>query len=47
VQLGQRHRIDLKLGGYEIDQVVVLPERDGTHFRRKLTPAAPARAKGR
>jgi hypothetical protein len=47
VQLGQRHRIDLKLGGYEIDQVVVLPERDGTRFRRKLTPVAPAGAKGR
>ncbi len=47
VRLDQRHRLDLKLGGYEIDQVVVLPERDGTHFKRKLTPVAPGRAKGR
>lgn len=47
VRLDQRHRIDLKLGGYEIDQVVVLPEKDGTNFKRKLTPAAPGRAKGR
>jgi eukaryotic-like serine/threonine-protein kinase len=45
VRLDQRHRIDLKLGGYEIDQVVVLPEKDGTHFKRRLTPAAPGRTK--
>jgi serine/threonine protein kinase len=47
VRLDQRHRIDLKLGGYEIDQVVVLPEKDGTHFKRTLTPAAPAPAKAK
>jgi serine/threonine protein kinase len=44
VRLDQRHRIDLKLAGYEIDQVVVLPEKDGTVFRRTLTPIAPAAA---
>jgi tRNA A-37 threonylcarbamoyl transferase component Bud32 len=47
VRLDQRHRIDLKLGGYEIDQVVVLPEKDGTRFSRTLTPAAPAGQKSR
>jgi hypothetical protein len=47
VRLDQRHRIDLKLGGYEIDQVVVLPERDGTRVSRTLTPASPGGAKGR
>jgi serine/threonine protein kinase len=41
VRLDQRHRIDLKLDGYEIDQVVVLPEKDGSRFQRTLTPAAP------
>ncbi len=41
VRLDQRHRIDLKLDGYEIDQVVVLPEKSGTRFQRTLTPAAP------
>jgi hypothetical protein len=46
VRLDQRHRIDLKLAGYEIDQVVVLPEKDGTHFQRTLTPAAPGGPKG-
>jgi hypothetical protein len=45
IRLDQRHRIDLKLAGYEIDQVVVLPEKDGTHLKRKLTPAAPGGAK--
>ncbi len=44
VRLDQRHRIDLKLAGHEIDQVVVLPEKDGTIFRRTLTPIAPAAA---
>jgi hypothetical protein len=42
VRLDQRHRIDLKLAGFEIDQVVVLPEKDGTHFERTLTPVSPA-----
>ena len=47
VRLDQRHRIDLKLGGYEIDQVVVLPEKDGSRVSRTLTPAAPRGAKAR
>jgi serine/threonine protein kinase len=37
VRLDKRHRIDLVLAGYEIDQFVVLPEKDGLRFRRKLT----------
>jgi serine/threonine protein kinase len=47
VRLDQRHRIDLKLPGYEIDQVVVLPEKDGTSFSRKLSPAPVGGAKAR
>ena len=30
--------MDLVLAGYEIDQFVVLPEKDGTRFVRKLLP---------
>ena len=45
VQLDQRHRLDLKLGGYEIDQVVVLPEKDGTQVKRTLVPVSPAAPK--
>ena len=37
VRLDKRHRIDLVLAGYEIDQFVVLPEKDGVRFKRKLT----------
>jgi len=47
VRLGERHRFDLVLPGREIDQFVVLPERDGTRFHRVLQaarrPAAPQR----
>lgn len=46
VRLDERHRIDLKLAGHEIDQVVVLPEKDGAVVRRTLVPAAPAGRKG-
>ena len=42
VALDQRHRVDLQLAGHEIDQVVVLPEKDGALVHRTLTPAAPA-----
>jgi tRNA A-37 threonylcarbamoyl transferase component Bud32 len=51
VRLDQRHRIDLTLPGYEIDQFVVLPEKDGVRFTRRLAkpetkgrppPGAPA-----
>jgi eukaryotic-like serine/threonine-protein kinase len=44
-RLDQRHRIDLVLGGYEIDQFVVLPEKDGATFSRTLTPKVPAGTK--
>ena len=36
VKLDERHRIDLSLPGYEVDQFMVLPEKDGTRFTRKL-----------
>ncbi|MFY3746115.1 serine/threonine-protein kinase [Anaeromyxobacter sp. Red801] len=36
VRLDERHRVDLTLPGHEIDQFVVLPEKDGTRFTRKL-----------
>jgi len=36
-RLDERHRIDLVLPGHEIDQFVVLPERDGTRFTRRLS----------
>ncbi|MBK9516454.1 MAG: serine/threonine protein kinase [Anaeromyxobacter sp.] len=41
VRLDLRHRIDLELAGHEIDQVVVLPEKDGALVRRTLTAAPP------
>jgi hypothetical protein len=41
LRLDERHRIDLVLPGYEIDQFVVLPEKDGTRFRRRLDVAVP------
>ncbi len=42
VSLDQRHRIDLSLRGHELDQVVVLPEKDGTTVRRRLSAAEAA-----
>jgi hypothetical protein len=36
VRLDARHRIDLSLTGHEIDQFVVLPEKDGVRYARKL-----------
>jgi eukaryotic-like serine/threonine-protein kinase len=41
VRLDRRHRIDLVLAGHEIDQFVVLPERDGSIFKRRLSRAEP------
>ena len=48
VRLDQRHRIDLVLAGHEIDQFVVLPDKDGVRYARRLAridkgkrPAAP------
>jgi hypothetical protein len=37
VRLDKRHRIDLVLAGHEIDQFVVLPEKDGLRFKRRLS----------
>jgi hypothetical protein len=37
VRLDKRHRIDLVLAGHEIDQFVVLPEKDGVRFVRRLS----------
>jgi len=34
-------RIDLSLAGYEVDQFVILPERDGDRIVRRLARAAP------
>jgi hypothetical protein len=46
VRLDERHRIDLALPGHELDQLVVLPEKDGQRVFRTLTPARGA-ARGR
>lgn len=37
VRLDEPHRIDLDHPGYELDQFVVLPDRDGTRFTRTLS----------
>jgi eukaryotic-like serine/threonine-protein kinase len=42
VRLDERHRIDLVLAGHDIDQFVVLPEKDGTRFVRTLARSEPA-----
>ena len=46
VKVDVPHRVDLSLPGYEVDQLVVLPERDGTKISRRLarTGRAPAPA---
>jgi serine/threonine protein kinase len=41
VKLNQRHRIDLVLAGHEIDQFVVLPEKDGVRYTRRLSKLEP------
>ncbi len=46
VRLDERHRIDLRLAGHDEDQFVVLPERDGTRFTRRLAPSGDPQAKG-
>ncbi len=38
VTVDERHRIDLALPGHDVDQFVVLPEKDGSRFGRKLVP---------
>jgi hypothetical protein len=45
VKLDQRHRIDLTLAGHEIDQFVVLPEKDGPRYVRRLSRAEPKGAR--
>jgi len=44
VKMNERHRIDLTLAGYEVDQYVVLPEKESRVFRRLVrhVTAAPA-----
>jgi len=46
VRLDERHRIDLALPGHELDQLVVLPEKDGQRVFRTLAPIRSA-ARGR
>jgi hypothetical protein len=46
-RLDERHRLDLSLAGYEIDQFMVLPEKDGTRFHRKLVRRGGGRPSGR
>jgi eukaryotic-like serine/threonine-protein kinase len=41
LRLDKRHRIDLLLAGHEIDQFVVLPEKDGVRYVRKLSRTDP------
>jgi eukaryotic-like serine/threonine-protein kinase len=43
VRLDERHRLDLRLPGHELDQFVVLPEQDGQRFFRTLSPERRAR----
>jgi serine/threonine protein kinase len=46
VRIDQRHRIDLSLAGYEVDQLVVLPEKDGNKVTRRLARASGKPASG-
>ena len=39
VRLDEPHRVDLRAPGRDLDQFVVVPERDGQRFLRKLAPA--------
>ena len=43
VRLDQPHRFDLAMPGFELDQFVVLPEKDGMRFHRKLQPKSARR----
>ena len=38
LRVDERHRLDLSLPGHDVDQFVVLPEKDGPRVVRKLTP---------
>jgi hypothetical protein len=46
LRLDIRHRIDLALPGYEVDQFVVLPGRDGERYVRHLTREGKAKKTG-
>jgi eukaryotic-like serine/threonine-protein kinase len=46
IRVDERHRIDLALPGHEIDQFVVLPEKDGLRYQRKLGAARKDRPRG-
>ncbi len=46
IRVDERHRIDLALPGHEIDQFVVLPEKDGLRYQRKLAAARKERPRG-
>jgi serine/threonine protein kinase len=41
IRLDERHRIDLAMPGYDIDQFVALPEKDGVRFTRRLAKLDP------
>jgi hypothetical protein len=43
LRVDERHRIDLTLPGHDVDQFVVLPEKDGNRVSRKLTARPKAR----
>jgi tRNA A-37 threonylcarbamoyl transferase component Bud32 len=38
IRVDERHRVDLTLPGHDVDQFVVLPEKDGPRVVRRLTP---------
>lgn len=40
LRMDERHRFDLTLAGYDLDQFVVLPEKDGAEFSRTLARAS-------
>jgi hypothetical protein len=46
LRIDSRHRIDLALPGYEIDQFVVLPGKDGERYVRRLTREGKAKRTG-
>jgi hypothetical protein len=43
VRVDQRHRVDLTLPGHDVDEFMVLPEKDGPRVVRKLVPRPRAR----
>jgi hypothetical protein len=43
LRVDELHRVDLTLPGHDVDQFVVLPEKDGNRVSRKLTARPKAR----